>query len=454
MNDGARVALIYPYFRTRSSNELLFPPLGAAVLASQLLRIGINARIFDCTFTTLDILTDSLKAYGPDIIGIYSMITLTKSTFRIAKMARTYFPDCLLVAGGPLPTLYPENYLGQFDAVFRGEADKSFPCFCRDFFDKGAGRKRLDVLPLAHYAGLYVRQGAVRVDNPPIHFNEKDIGDFPIPLRIDFNHARYHEEWIRNGEPKTASIITTLGCPFKCDFCSKPVFGDLFRRKNLDHVFDDIRQIKRLGYESLWIADDNFTLDPDFLGEFCKRIEDRGLSWSCLSRVTGLDLKTVRMMKSAGCRRVFLGLETGSSVTLKLMNKNASLENGMKAVNMFHDEGVEVAAFFIVGYPDETLASIEETFSLALTLPLDMISFNVPFPLPGSKLFERVSGLDKNLDWNSENEVTFVFNSEFDQDWLRGRVESTMEEFMDKKARSSAVSHGSGAILKVERAHR
>ena len=283
-----------------------------------------------------------------------------------------------------------------------------------------------------------------------MHFNENGIRAFPLPFRDDFNHAMYQNAWRCNDGTKTTSILTTLGCPFQCDFCSKPIFGNLFRRKSLDSVFDEIGQIHRLGYTSLWIADDNFTMDLVFLREFCRRIADKNLTWSCLSRVTGLDMDTVLMMKKSGCRRVYLGLETGSSETLKLMNKQTSLENGINAVYMFHKAGIETAAFFIVGYPDETIDSIEDTFSLALSLPLDIISFNVPFPLPGSKLFDRVSGIDKKKDWSTENEVTFVYNSEFDPDWLRGRIEQTMMEFADKKnVASGTIDSLKKAILRV-----
>ncbi len=238
--------------------------------------------------------------------------------------------------------------------------------------------------------------------------------------------------WLKSGA-KTTSIITTHGCPFNCDFCSRPVFGSLFRRRNLDPVIDEIEQIRQLGYDSLWIADDSFTLNLKYLKEFCRRMAGRNIEWSCLSRVNGIEPGIARMMKAAGCRRVYLGLESGSQETLALMNKKATLQEGINAVQLFHEAGIEVAAFFIVGYPGETVSSIEETFRLALTLPLDEISFNVPFPLPGSKLFERVSELDSDKDWDKENEVTFVYNSEFDEGWLRGRIEETMHAFAEKK---------------------
>ena len=160
---------------------------------------------------------------------------------------------------------------------------------------------------------------------------------------------------------------------------------------------------------------------------------ERQLNWACLSRSTGIDQEIAALMKGAGCKRVYLGLESGSPATLKLMNKKATLEDGSNAVYHFKKAGVEVAAFFIVGYPGESNADIEETFRYALKLPLDEISFNVPFPLPGSKLFERAREIDEEKDWDKENEVTFVYHTEFDQTWLKQRIDQTMQKFEEKK---------------------
>jgi radical SAM superfamily enzyme YgiQ (UPF0313 family) len=430
----SRVALVYPYFRTRAATELLFAPLGVAYLAAQLHRVGIEAKIFDCTFSTFEQIQTGLKAYQPDIVGIYCMVTLSRNTFRMAEMVRADLPDSLLVAGGPLPTLYPEHFNGPFDAVFRGEADLSFPRFSRDFLGlEHTSRRRLSDLPLDTYAGLFVQHDGLRIDNPPVHHPENELDSFPLPYRGDFDHAAYQREGLLKGGAKTTSIITTHGCPFNCDFCSRPVFGNFFRRRNLASVMDEVEQIRQLGYDSLWIADDSFTLNIKYLKEFCLRMAGRNIKWSCLSRVNGINSELTHQMKAAGCRRVYLGLETGSQETLQLMNKKATLEEGIQAVELFHEAGIEIAAFFIVGYPGETIASIESTFQFSLTLPLDEISFNVPFPLPGSKLFERVSELDRNKDWDKENEVTFVYNSEFDETWLRGRIEETMRTFAEKK---------------------
>jgi anaerobic magnesium-protoporphyrin IX monomethyl ester cyclase len=133
--------------------------------------------------------------------------------------------------------------------------------------------------------------------------------------------------------------MVTLGCPFNCDFCSRPVFGQLYRKRNLDVVFEEIDQLQRIGYDHLWIADDNFTLDLSLLHQFCQRMIGKGMYWSCLSRSTGITSEIARLMKASGCHKVYLGLETGTNETLRLMNKKASLENGIEAVHCFRQAG-------------------------------------------------------------------------------------------------------------------
>ena len=412
---------------------MLFSPLGIANLTAQLRQRGIETSIFDCTFKTFEQVKREIISFHPDITGIYSMITLSRNAYQIAEMVNQYLPDCLLVAGGPMPTLYPERYSQRFDVVFRGEADLSFPRFCQDYFAQHVTKNNLHQMPVQGYAGLFIKKQLVTTTNPCIHHTEAEIETFPLPDRSDFDHASYQREWFQKTGFKTTSIMTTLGCPFNCDFCSKPVFGNLFRRRNLDTIFAEIEAIQRLGYDSLWIADDNFTLSLSYLRSFCQHMTGRPIDWTCLSRSTGINEEIARLMKEAGCKRVYLGLESGSQATLKLMNKKATLEDGLNAVYHFRKAGIEVAAFFIVGYPGESEAAIEETFKFALKLPLDEISFNVPFPLPGSKLFERVSEIDEGKDWDVENEVTFVYQTEFDQAWLKKRIDQTMQAFEDNK---------------------
>src|SRR3990172_7034416 len=189
----SRVAIVFPYFGTRAPTEMLFPPLGAAFLTSQLRQLRIETRVFDCTFGSFRQLQRDLIAYQPEIVGIYSMVSFSRNTFRIAEMVRAHIPHSLLIAGGPLPTLYPERYSRYFDAVFRGEADLSFPRFCRDLLAQKTPRQRLEDLSLDSYAGLFIQNHGVLVNNPTIHYTEREINSFPLPdrksTRLNSSHS-------------------------------------------------------------------------------------------------------------------------------------------------------------------------------------------------------------------------------------------------------------------------
>ncbi|MDI6719732.1 MAG: radical SAM protein [Methanomicrobiales archaeon] len=428
------VALIYPYFRENDPVDLLFPPLGIASLASQLREFGIPTRIFDCTFETFSDAVERIAAFKPSIVGISVMVTLSGPAFRLRSALANRLPEALFLAGGPLPTVHPGPFADRFDAVFRGEADVTFPQFCRDYLALPEGG--LEGLELSRYPGIYLHTRSGTLSLPPIHHPVSVLDTLPLPDRSDLPHSLYQRHWQTKAGCRATSILITRGCPFSCDFCSRPVWGDLFRKPSLDRVFEEIRQILALGYDRLWIADDCFTLDTEFLLSFCRRMIDERLpiTWTCLSRVDRLNRQLAEQMRDAGCVRVYLGLESGSDQTLQLMGKRTTVADGISAARLFHAAGIETAGFFIVGYPGESVESIESTFSLALSLPLSSISFNVPLPLPGTPLFSRVMGDTPMTDWSHANEVRFLYPSEFDEAWLRKRIEDTLEKFRRRRA--------------------
>ncbi len=435
------VALVYPYFMSRDPVEKLFAPLGIACLASQLKEMGIAVNVEDCTFSGFDEAVDRTAASRPAIVGISIMVTMSGNAFELLSSLRERLPETLFVAGGPLPTVNPSLFADRFDAVFRGEGDVAFPGFCREYLAACRSPDNLETLDPASYPGLYfVRDGEVR-SSPPVHNPPEVLDRLPLPDRSGFDHRRYQEAMEKNTGLRQASIIVTRGCPFSCDFCSKPVWGNLFRKPPLDKVFLEIDQLVSLGYTSLWIGDDCFTLDREYLAAFCREMVRRGvpMQWTCLSRVDGLTPELAGLMRRAGCIRVYLGLESGSNETLRLMNKRVTVEQGTRAVRLFSQAGIGTAGFFMVGYPGESTGSIEKTLSLALSLPLDEVSFTVPLPLPGTPLFARVFDGASWEDWEVSNQVKFAYPSEFDEQWLRQRIGETMRAFREKRAASRTV---------------
>lgn len=429
------VTLVYPYFQTMNPVEKLFPPLGIAYLASQLKELGIPVTVADCTFASFNEILDLIVQSSPAIIGISIMVTMSRNAYNLLVNLRDRLPETLFVAGGPLPTVNPAMFATQFDLVFCGEGDVIFPRFCQDYLSSCSSPRDLTGLDLTSYPGLYTnREGRIQ-SIPPVHHSSETLDRLPLPDRSGFNHFRYQMAMEKNTGMKQTSLLVTRGCPFSCDFCSKPVWGDIFRKPPLEKIFQEIEQLMRLGYNSLWIADDCFTLDREYLTAFCHEMIRREvpMSWTCLSRVDRLTPELVELMKRAGCFRAYLGLESGSDETLRLMNKRVTVEQGIKAVHLFASAGIGTAGFFMVGYPEESFESIEQTFSLALSLPLDEAWFTIPLPLPGTPLFNRVANGFSWDDWEISNQVKFVYPSEFDERWLEQRINETMKAFREKK---------------------
>jgi anaerobic magnesium-protoporphyrin IX monomethyl ester cyclase len=466
MREG--VALVYPFFREENpvEEEKLFPPLSVAYLAGQMKERGVAVSVHDGTFLTPDEIIRDVVGEEPAIVSIYLMITMCRNGMDLLERLRTRLPGTLFITGGPLATLYPERFAEVFDVVFCGEGDITVPRFCDDYCLAGSNPADLSALDLTLYPGIFLRrrdtdtrdtsrQDTSRQDTepgypdnestvirvPPVHQPLEVIERLPLPDRSVFDHRRYQEFWERTLGCRMTSIMVTRGCPYSCDFCSKPVWGNDFRKPSLERVFAEIRDILSYGYNRLWIADDSFTLDTGYLEEFCKKKIADGFpfTWTCLSRVDRLDEEIVGLMKEAGCVRVHLGLESGNDETLKLMGKRVSVSDGIEAVRLFQQAGIETAGFFIVGYPGETDESIDETLALAVSLPLDEISINVPFPLPGSPLFSRVAAVDTTAEWKTANEISFIYESEFDETWLRERIREAKETFAKKKEDDSVL---------------
>jgi anaerobic magnesium-protoporphyrin IX monomethyl ester cyclase len=432
----AQIALIYPYVYEQAANAMLFHPLGIAQLRAILQRDGLSVDILDHTFRRREDILSELSETRPRIVGIYVMMTMTRSAIDLAKRIKALLPKAVLVCGGPMPTLKPEQFSADFDAVFLGEAVDSFPRFCRDYL---ASSDIADVFANhADYPGLYATDayGSITAQTPVRSTDEQSLNAFPIPDRRGFDHARYQEFWQKKTGFSLAGIMTTYGCPHRCDFCSKPVYGTNFRRRSLHCIMEEVRDIRSYGYEGLWVADDCFTQDLGHVRAFCTSMIDEGMDmkWMCLSRTENMMSDDIALMKEAGCTKVFFGLESGSNEVLRLMNKHTTVEAAETIVSLFSACGIKTAGFFMVGYPGESYDTIETTFSWALKLPLDEVSFTTPFPLPGTRLYEKVTGLKRDDDWNYENENRMVFKSEFDEVYLRKRIEETCDRFNRHRA--------------------
>ena len=388
-----KVALVYPYFHPANDNSIFrFPPLGLGYLAAALQKRGFEVDLVDCTFLRFSEAVERVKRSKAQIIGFYSMFSMKKTTLElVAAIKNECMGDCgLFVVGGPLPSWSPESFLDAFDVVAVGEGEKTMVELA-DCVLHGVG--------FSSVKGLVYKNGEQVVNTGPRGFFE-DLDDLAFPPRELFDNEAYKRYYLDQFGYSTSSMITSRGCPFSCDFCSRPIFGTNIRNRSAQNIVDEVEEIAALGYERVWFADDCFTLNREHLLDVCSELVRRkvNVGWECLSRVDTMDAEVAEGMKRAGCVRVFFGIESGNDSVLSLMNKHITTFQAKRAVYLAKAAGLQVGAFFIVGYPGESDKTVLDTVRFASGLPLDYLSFTLPYPIPGTPLYERVKDQDVSLD--------------------------------------------------------
>jgi anaerobic magnesium-protoporphyrin IX monomethyl ester cyclase len=393
------VTLVYPYFHPSKDNSIFrFPPLGLGYIASYLKKCGISVELVDCTFMEMNGALEKIRHSHPRIIGIQAMFSMKEKAIQMAQLLRN---DCeLLVAGGPLPTSNPEEFLEFFDVVGIGEGEETMTELVQAFLDRNT---------LEDVRGIAYRKSGKTIFTTPRDFM-KNLDGIPFPAREMFGNELYKKYYSRNFGYTTTSMMTSRGCPFQCDFCSRPVFGNQFRFRTPENIAQEAQQIRELRYDRIWFADDCFTLGRKRFLDICQELINRrvDMGWECLSRVDTIDREVAEKMRKAGCVRVFFGIESGNDNVLKLMNKQITIHQAKQAVNTCKKAGIQVGAFFILGYPGETDKTVLDTVDFASSLPLDYLSFTFPYPIPGTPLYERVKNSMIMEEWTDPDKIHLI----------------------------------------------
>jgi anaerobic magnesium-protoporphyrin IX monomethyl ester cyclase len=413
----SKVLLIYPYFKPpRDRSVFRFPPLGISYIASSLIYAGHEVQLLDCTFMDKSQALKQAQSVGAEVVGIYCMVTMQEDCLWLARQLRT--STRLLMVGGPLPTCDPLDFLDDFDVVVRGEAEATVVKLLQVYSTGGDISTIHGIVTRrkTNLKGTLQDETFFSPDRPFV----KDLDKLAFPARHLLPNARY----IQFGREKYGYAITTVmstrGCPYQCEFCSNVIFGGSYRERTAVNVVDEIEQALALGYDRISFADDVFTLHKKRVLEICAEIKKRGLNfyWECLARVDSLDDAVYTVMQQVGCRRVYFGIESGDDGILKLMNKKITAAQARHAVLAAHQAGLEVGAFFILFYPGETNETVLNTLRYATALPLDYLGLTMPYPLPGTALYERVKSQIRR-EWRSGESIfgshVLIYNGKFSE---------------------------------------
>ncbi len=413
----SKVLLIYPYFKpARDRSVFRFPPLGVCYLASSLMAAGHEVCVLDCTFLAKGDALKQAQDAKADVVGIYCMVTMLEDSLWLARQLRK--SSKLLVVGGPLPTCDPRAFLPDFDVVVTGEGELTVVELLKAF-SEGKDISSVPGIIMRRVTGSNGKSKEEIIVTQERSFI-RDLDSLPFPARNQLPN----QEYIQFGRKKYGYAITTVmstrGCPYDCEFCSNVIFGGSYRERSACNVMDEVENALALGYDRISFADDVFTLHQRRVLEIGEEIHKRNLHfyWECLARVDSVDEKTYAEMYEAGCRRVYFGIESGDDSILKLMKKKITTEEARHAVIAAHQAGLEVGAFFILFYPGETNQTVLNTLHFASSLPLDYLGLTMPYPLPGTALYERVKGQIKR-PWRPGESIfgshVLIYQAEFSE---------------------------------------
>jgi len=386
------------------------PSLALVSLAGILREAGFQVKIVDSSSSGLNLgqIVHIIKATSPRYVGISSSTFSISAAAQLAKAIKELDGSIKTILGGAHISSIPSETMVAypwFDIGIIAEGEITLAEVLKSLEE---GKELDDVEGLAYRKDHRI---IVTRRRPFI----KNLDELPFPawdLLPGFPEA-YNPPPFRFRHLPAAPLVTSRGCPNKCIFCDRSVFGNNYRFFSSSYVLQMIEELHRkYGVRELLIEDDTFPLLKERLLEICEGILRKGIkiSWSCLGRVDMVEKKTLAFMKKAGCWQIGYGIESGNQEILDFERKNISLEEVERALRMTKEAGIHTKGFFILGHPNETRKTLEDTVNFAKKLALDDISVSMLTPYPGSEIYpiaERYGEFES--DWEKMNLLNCVF---------------------------------------------
>lgn len=366
-----------------SNNFGCFPGLGLMYVSSILKTHGHKVCLIDCKAEGLskEETVNKLKEFNPDLIGFMLTIFMGGETLKWIKYVKERV-NVPIIVGNYAMIHYPEAVLSNdfVDYGIVGSARKSLPKLL-EYLEKNRNIRGIEGLAFKN------KKGKVIV-NYPREITE-DLNKLPHPDREIINNSLYHS--MASKKKPFTILVTSYGCPFQCDFCDMGKFG--YRERDAKDVVDEIEEcVNRFAVKEIDIFDRDFLINKDRSRKICEEIITRGIkvSWSCRTRVDQVDEDILKFMKSAGCRLIMYGVESGNQEILDREHKGITIQQTKKAISLTKELGMETLGFFIIGHPGETEETIKQTIRLSKELPLDYAQFFKMTGKPGAKLYKEV----------------------------------------------------------------
>lgn len=364
-------------------------PFGLGCVAQATRRAGHEIHMLDLMGVAdpHPLVEKSMKDSSPEVIGI-SVRNIDDQKMEDTKFlldqTRSIVSDCRslsrapVVLGGAGYSVSPAaalDYLGA-DMGIQGEGEAAFVSLLECIRDGGS---------LGGVSGLYLKGKGLQGERGFVQ--NLDMLPLPEPDLWSRAYAADPDVWM--------PIQTRRGCSMDCSYCSTATIeGRVLRKRSTESVIRWMTRHVEAGFRKFYVTDNTFNLPPSYAGELCRHMISAGLdiSWRCIVYPVRLDEKLVKLMADSGCKEVSLGFESGSNTILHVMNKKFKPEDVRRTSALFKDHGVRRMGFLLLGGPEETRESVEESLSFADSLQMDMLKISVGIRIyPNTHLAETAA---------------------------------------------------------------
>lgn len=434
-----------------------YPPLGTLYAAAVLRAAGWEVALFDATLAAGEAeFAAALRDVHPRLVVLYEdsfhwlskmcLARMRQAAHTMIGMAREQGAPVLV--SGSDATDDPAAYLAAgASAVVLGEGELGTAEAAGHLL---AGR---DASALRNVAGLALVDTDGAVLRTPRRPATRQPDSLPLPARDLVDVAAYRSVWMDAHGYYSVNMVASRGCPFHCNWCAKPIWGQGYAQRDPRAVAEELLEIKRtIRPDHIWFADDIFGIQPAWTARFGQAVAQLGaqIPFQIQTRVDLLSEEAADGLAQAGCVEAWLGVESGSQRVLDAMEKGLRAADVPRAVTRLRERGIRVCFFLQLGYPGERWADILLTAGLVReTLP-DDIGVSVSYPLPGTKFYDRVkTDLGDRHHWRDSRDLAMLFAGQYTTAFYRQLHDVLHRELSARQAISMA-RHGSGDFSRAE----
>lgn len=430
----------YKFDPKQWKNKTPFPPLGTIYAASYLRENGYRVSLFD---TNLLDSPNNLKPFleeqkasffvmyddGFNYLTKMCLTNMREAAFSMIKIAKSlgYFVIC----SSSDSTDHYEKYLSEgADVIIQGEGEITL---------KNTIEAVNNNADLSEIQGIVYKKGSDYTKNPsrPVL---KDLDELPMPAWDLVDIDSYKEVWKQGKQNFTLNIATTRGCPFKCNWCAKPIYGNRYNSHSPKFITQQIKFLtENFNVSRFWMCDDIFGLKPNWVQEFNKELKKENLriSYYIQSRADLL-LKedTIDALAESGLEEVWIGAESGSQKILDAMDKGITIEQIYESTRLLKEKSIRIAFFIQFGYTSETKEDIDKTIHMIQDLIPDNIGVSVSYPLPGTKFYENVKNeLQQKTNWSDSDDLAMMFQGTFNSKFYKKLHRYVHKQFRKSQAK-------------------